>query len=112
MVFVEVVVSYSPHEGMYAKFKAVNMQIAGGVPFKLDEDTKCGVDARKQCFRIGLFGLDKLRNIPTAVSSFEAGLNSILSKMQEDILILSLLYYNHKALINPILLYFLLYYFR
>lgn len=75
-----VVVSYSPHEGMYAKFKAVDMQIAGGVPFKLDEDTKCGVDARKQCFRIGLFGLDKLRNISTAVASFETGLNSILAK--------------------------------
>jgi len=75
-----VVVSYSPFEGMGGKFKDEGMQIAGGVPFKLDEDTKYGVNARKQCFRIGLFGLDKLQNIDTCVSQFELALKNIIKK--------------------------------
>lgn len=73
-----VVVVYSPIEGMVGKFKTQEMQIAGGVPFKLGEE-ELGIDARKMCFRLGLFGLDKLRNIPTVVTTLEGALDSIKS---------------------------------
>jgi len=76
-----VVVSYSPYEGMYAAFKQENLQIAGGVPFKLGEE-KLGIDARKQCFRLGLFGLDKMKNIPEVVRIFEEALGNILKNEQ------------------------------
>jgi len=71
-----VVVVYSPYEGMVGKFKSQEMQIAGGVPFKLGEE-KLGIEPPKMCFRLGLFGLDKLRNISTVVSTLENALDSI-----------------------------------
>ena len=70
-----VVVSYSPYENMYAKFKSQGLQVAGGVPFKLDEK----VDPRKQCFRIGLFGLDKNKNVDRTVATFESALKKIVA---------------------------------
>jgi len=73
-----VVVVYSPLEGMVGKFKDHEMQIAGGVPFKLGED-EFGLNPRKACFRLGLFGLDKLKNIPTVVSTLENALDGILA---------------------------------
>merc|ERR1719433_574154 len=71
-----VVVVYSPFEGMVGKFKTQEMQIAGGVPFKLGEE-KLGIEPPKMCFRLGLFGLDKLKNISTVVSTLENALDSI-----------------------------------
>jgi len=41
-----------------SKFGATGMQIAAGVPLQCDER------ADYQTFRLGLFGLDKLQNIP------------------------------------------------
>jgi len=48
-----------------ARFAAAGMQIAAGVPLAIDE----GDDFRT--FRIGLFGLDKLKNVGRTISSFE-----------------------------------------
>lgn len=69
-----VVVSYSTIPNMYAKFKEQGLQVAGGVPFQLGEK----VDARKQCFRIGLFGLDKNRNVDHTVATFRKALEKIV----------------------------------
>ena len=69
-----VVVSYSnmpAGTNMVAKFKSVGIQIAGGVPLKLNEDTKYGIDTKASTFRIGLFGLDKLKNVNEAVDRLE-----------------------------------------
>jgi len=73
-----VIVSYSPYKNMVGSFKANGIQIASGVPFKLGED-KLGLDAQKQCFRIGLFGLDKLRNVKLTIETFRIGLQNILN---------------------------------
>lgn len=63
-----VVVSYAKDASMVAKFKAQGLQIAGGVPFKINEPE--GLNT----FRLGLFGLDKIGNIPATVSQFEKAL--------------------------------------
>jgi len=73
-----VVVSYSPIPAMFAKFKAEGMQIAGGVPFKLDEESR--IDSKACTFRFGLFGLDKLYNVDAAVAKVEKALDAILAK--------------------------------
>jgi len=62
-----VVVSYGRHN-MVAQFKEQGLQIAGGVPFKLDEP------AGLITFRLGLFGLDKIKNIDRTVQVFEDAL--------------------------------------
>lgn len=73
-----VVVSYSPgNPSMGAKFKKAGVQIAGGVPFKLDEDTTIGLDSKKWTFRIGLFGLDKWKNVDEVVTRLEVALDSM-----------------------------------
>lgn len=72
-----VVVSYSPYENMVGNFKANGIQIAGGVPFKLGEDN-LDIDAQRQCFRVGLFGLDKLRNISQIIETFSNALQNII----------------------------------
>ena len=48
-----------------ARFKAKGLQIAAGVPFMLDEPEGTG----SRCYRIGLFGLDKMMNIETVVNT-------------------------------------------
>ncbi|MDO5091530.1 MAG: aminotransferase class V-fold PLP-dependent enzyme [Cardiobacteriaceae bacterium] len=53
-------------------FAAHGMQIAAGVPLQIDEP------ADYQAFRIGLFGLDKLQNIPRTVNN----LRDVLEKLQ------------------------------
>ena len=70
-----VVVSYTddPDVKSGAKFSAAGMQIAAGVPLSIGE----GDDFRT--FRIGLFGLDKLKNVDRTVSSFEQVLDDIQS---------------------------------
>lgn len=66
---VVVVHSKNPSANMVAEFKAAGLQIAGGVPFKIDEPE--GVST----FRIGLFGLDKLKNVPRTLKAFQDALS-------------------------------------
>ena len=69
-----VVVSYTDdvdiHNGK--KFLGVGLQTAAGVPLKCDEPD----DYRT--FRLGLFGLDKLKNVDRAVARLEEALSRIL----------------------------------
>jgi len=51
-------------------FAAQGLQIAAGVPLACDE----GPEFRS--FRIGLFGLDKLKNVDRTVATFEQALNA------------------------------------
>ncbi|MEE9309589.1 MAG: aminotransferase class V-fold PLP-dependent enzyme [Cocleimonas sp.] len=69
-----VVVSYTQDSGMQngSKFGATGMQIAAGVPLQCDER------GDYQTFRLGLFGLDKLQNIPRTVASLESALDEVL----------------------------------
>ena len=69
-----VVVSYTDHADWQntQAFAAQGLQIAAGVPLACDEP----VDYRS--FRVGLFGLDKLKNIDRTVASFEKALNALL----------------------------------
>lgn len=73
-----VLVYYSP-EGtenpvMMNRFKEQGLQIAMGVPWKIDEP-----DGLKT-FRIGLFGLDKLGNIERTVKTMEQALDNVLAE--------------------------------
>ena len=70
-----VVVSYTDDPAIQngSKFAAQGMQIAAGVPLMCDE----GEDYKS--FRIGLFGLDKLKDVDGAVSRFEEILNKVLA---------------------------------
>lgn len=56
-----------------AKFAAVGLQIAAGVPLQCDEP------ADFQTFRLGLFGLDKLGNIERTVATLEQALDKVLA---------------------------------
>lgn len=69
-----VVVSYCDDPAMVAKFKEQGLQIAAGVPFKVDEP------AGLITFRLGLFGLDKIKNIDRTVSTFSKSLLAIKAK--------------------------------
>jgi aspartate aminotransferase-like enzyme len=68
-----VVVSYTSDNEMQTgkKFMEQGMQIAAGVPLQCDE----GPDFKT--FRIGLFGLDKLKNIDRTVTLFEETLTKV-----------------------------------
>ncbi|MGE3774297.1 MAG: alanine--glyoxylate aminotransferase family protein [Gammaproteobacteria bacterium] len=68
-----VVVSYTDDAEIQSgrKFMAEGLQIAAGVPLQCDEP------ADFKTFRIGLFGLDKLRDVERTVASFEQALNRI-----------------------------------
>jgi len=69
-----VVVSYTDHADWAntKAFAAQGLQVAAGVPLACDE----GPDYR--AFRVGLFGLDKLKNVDRTVASFERALNALL----------------------------------
>ena len=69
-----VVVSYTDHAewSNTQAFAAQGLQIAAGVPLACDEPS----DFRS--FRIGLFGLDKLKNVDRTVATFERALNALL----------------------------------
>ena len=69
-----VVVSYTQDSGIQngSKFGATGMQIAAGVHLQCDERDDY------QTFRLGLFGLDKLQNIPRTVASLEEALDEVL----------------------------------
>lgn len=68
-----VVVVHTDDEGLRtgARFKQAGLQIAAGVPLK------CGEPESFSTFRIGLFGLDKLRDVDGTVTRLEAGLDKI-----------------------------------
>lgn len=69
-----VVVMYTKDPGVQngSKFSTEGMQIAAGVPLQCDEP------ADFQTFRLGLFGLDKLYDVDTAVAKFEDTLEKVL----------------------------------
>jgi aspartate aminotransferase-like enzyme len=68
-----VVVSYTDRADFAntQAFAAQGLQIAAGVPLACDE----GADFKT--FRIGLFGLDKLKNVERTVGSFERALTAL-----------------------------------
>jgi aspartate aminotransferase-like enzyme len=57
---------------MMAKFKSHGLQIAMGVPWRIDEPEGL------KTFRVGLFGLDKMANIQETVSTLEEALDNVL----------------------------------
>jgi aspartate aminotransferase-like enzyme len=69
-----VVVSYTSDAAIQngSKFSALGMQIAAGVPLQCDE----GDDY--QTFRLGLFGLDKLADVDSAVQRLEDALKQVI----------------------------------
>ena len=69
-----VVVSYTTDKEIQngSKFKDIGMQIAAGVPLQCDE----GDDY--QTFRLGLFGLDKLKDVDAVVKKLEQAINQII----------------------------------
>jgi len=73
-----VLVYYSPsgteNPAMMSRFKEQGLQIAMGVPWRIDEPEGL------KTFRIGLFGLDKLGNIPKTMSIMENALDTVLSE--------------------------------
>jgi len=68
-----VVVSYTDDADIQSgrKFVGAGLQIAAGVPLMCDEP------ADFRSFRIGLFGLDKLRDIDGTVATFESALDAV-----------------------------------
>jgi len=68
-----VVVSYTDDEGIKSgrKFAEVGVQIAAGVPLQCDEPEGF------QTFRLGLFGLDKLKDVDRTIASFRQALEEI-----------------------------------
>ena len=78
-----VCVYYSP-EGtdnpvMMTTFKEQGLQIAMGVPWKIDEPMGL------KTFRIGLFGLDKLGAVDKTVGTMEVALDNVLHKLGHQI---------------------------
>ena len=70
-----VVVSYTGDAGMHngSAFAAAGLQIAAGVPLQCDEP------ADFRTFRLGLFGLDKLRHVERTMATLAAALERVQS---------------------------------
>ena len=70
--------AYSPIETanplMMQRFKTHGLQIAMGVPWRIDEPDGL------QTFRLGLFGLDKMGDIPDTVAVLETALDKVLTE--------------------------------
>jgi aspartate aminotransferase-like enzyme len=68
-----VVVSYTEDTGIQnsKKFLALGLQTAAGVPLQCDEP------ADFMTFRVGLFGLEKLHNVPRSVAQLAAALDAM-----------------------------------
>ena len=68
-----VVVSFTddPEVQNGKKFAAIGYQIAAGVPLMIDE----GADYKS--FRLGLFGLDKLKDVPASLARLEGAFNAV-----------------------------------
>ena len=69
-----VVVSYTDDPGVQtgAKFREIGVQIAAGVPLQVGEGTAF------QTFRIGLFGLDKLKDVAGTVARVQRAVDAVL----------------------------------
>ncbi len=67
-----VVVSYTQHADMVARFGKAGAQVAAGVPLM------CGEPADYRAFRIGLFGLDKLADVDATVARLTKALTQAL----------------------------------
>ena len=69
-----VVVSYTTDDAIKtgAKFAAVGLQTAAGVPLQCDERPDF------KTFRLGLFGLDKLHHVERSVATLEKALDQVL----------------------------------
>jgi aspartate aminotransferase-like enzyme len=71
-----VLVYYSPigqdNPAMMNKFKDHGLQIAMGVPWRIDEPEGL------KTFRLGLFGLDKMGDIPKCVGTLQTALDAVL----------------------------------
>ena len=77
-----VLVYYSPatieNPDMMNKFKGNGLQIAMGVPWRIDEPEGL------KTFRMGLFGLDKMGIIKETVDTLEAALDPILTEVAHE----------------------------
>lgn len=69
-----VVVSYTDQPDVQngAKFRAQGMQIAAGVPLQVGEGPEF------KTFRLGLFGLDKLKDVPGTMARLERAVEAVL----------------------------------
>jgi aspartate aminotransferase-like enzyme len=69
-----VVVSYTADGDVQngSKFRAQGLQIAAGVPLQVGEG------AEFKTFRLGLFGLDKLRDVPATVARLSKAVEAVL----------------------------------
>jgi aspartate aminotransferase-like enzyme len=67
-----VVVSYTEHADAVARFGRAGAQVAAGVPLM------CGEPADYRAFRIGLFGLDKLRDVDGTVARLAKALTQAI----------------------------------
>jgi aspartate aminotransferase-like enzyme len=69
-----VVVSYTDDDEIQngSKFSSIGLQIAAGVPLQCEEGGSF------KTFRLGLFGLDKLKDVDAAVNRLEAALKKIV----------------------------------
>merc|ERR1739848_150510 len=74
-----VVVSYTDDADIKngAKFAKAGMQIAAGVPLMVDNFTE---SAEFKTFRLGLFGLPKIQNIPRTVQLLQETLDKVLPR--------------------------------
>ena len=72
-----VIVSYTDDDDIHsgAKLAGLGLQTAAGVPLQCDEP------ADFRTFRIGLFGLDKLRNIDRTVRSLDVAFTQLLAEV-------------------------------
>jgi len=77
-----VLVYYSPPNAenpeMFQKFKEQGLQIAMGVPWRIDEPI-----VPMKTFRMGLFGLDKLGNVKETVDILEDALDKVLTSCEQ-----------------------------
>jgi aspartate aminotransferase-like enzyme len=80
-----VVVSYTNDPDMKtgAKFAAVGMQIAAGVPLMLDEFTTSSPEFRT--FRLGLFGIDKLAKLRETVGRLDEAMAAVSSSSVQGV---------------------------
>jgi aspartate aminotransferase-like enzyme len=67
-----VVVSYTQHADIVARFAKAGAQVAAGVPLM------CGEPADYRAFRIGLFGLDKLADVGGTVARLTKALSQAI----------------------------------
>lgn len=69
-----VAVVYCDDPNIVGAYSAAGVQVAGGVPLKVGEREDY------QSFRIGLFGLDKWRDVPGAIERFHAATEKVRTK--------------------------------